>query len=436
MWWRTTTEDAVDLLDDLQARGLVHDHTDLDALRGRLDEGPITLYAGFDPTADSLHVGHLLPLLLLRRFQDAGHRPIALAGGATGLIGDPSGRSDERNLLDDDALAANVAGIRPQLESFLRFGSGPTGALLVDNRDWTQPIGVLDFLRDVGKHVTVNAMLAKESVRARVAGEHGISYTEFSYMLLQANDYWWLHEHEGCELQVGGSDQWGNITAGIDLARRRSGASVHGLTVPLLVKSDGGKFGKTADGAVWLDPARTTPFAFHQFLVQVDDADVEQLLLRLTLLPVDEVLAILEQHRADPRARIAQKLLARELTTIVHGSEATTEAEAVAGRFTAAATNRSAAELEAMAVEVPTTHLEVQEAVGVSIVDLVAGPLGVFRSKGEARRMVGEGGLYVNDERLSEDRPLAAGDLLHDRFVLIRRGRRQQFLLVVAPSAR
>ena len=245
---------GAELIDDLLARGLIQDHTDLDALRARLDEGPLVLYVGFDPTADSLHIGHLVPLLLLRRFQDAGHLPIALAGGATGMIGDPGGRSEERKLLDGATLSRNTAAIKQQLSAFLDFEPGPFQARLVDNRDWTEPIGVIDFLRDVGKHVTVNYMLAKESVRTRVASEHGISFTEFSYMLLQANDYRWLHENLGCELQAGGSDQWGNITAGIELVRRRHGASVHGLTLPLITRSDGEKFGKSADGALWLDP--------------------------------------------------------------------------------------------------------------------------------------------------------------------------------------
>ena len=254
------------ILDDLAARGLIHDSTDADALRARLESGPVTVYSGFDPTADSLHVGNLVPLLVLRRFQDAGHRPIALAGGATGMIGDPGGRSEERNLLDDDVLASNLEAISGQLRLVLDFTPGPTQAQLVDNRTWTAPISVLEFLRDVGKHFTVNAMLGKESVRSRFEGESGISFTEFSYMLLQANDYLWLHEHEGCDLQIGGSDQWGNITAGIDLIRRRKATHVHGLSVPLLLRSDGQKFGKSVDGAVWLDGARMSPYAFYQYL--------------------------------------------------------------------------------------------------------------------------------------------------------------------------
>ena len=272
----------MDLIADLEARGLVHDTTDRDVLRARLAAGPIGVYVGFDPTADSLHVGHLMGQLGLRRFQLAGHRPVPLAGGATGMVGDPGGRSEERNLLDRDTLRHNVASIKAQLERILDFDPGPTQAMLVDNADWTEPMGVLEFLRDVGKHVTVNQMMAKESVRSRLDSEHGISYTEFSYMLLQANDFRHLFEHHGVELQMGGSDQWGNITAGIELVRRRHNHTVHGLTWPLLTKSDGTKFGKSASGAVWLDPARTSPYQFRQFWVQAGDDMVERYLLQFT----------------------------------------------------------------------------------------------------------------------------------------------------------
>ena len=299
------------ILDDLARRGLIHDSTDPDALAARLAEGPISVYCGFDPTADSLHIGHLVPLLLLRRFQDAGHRPIALAGGATGMVGDPSGRSEERNLLDDAALAHNVAAVADQLRAFLRF-DGDGSAVLVDNREWTAGVGVLEFLRDVGKHVTIGTMLAKESVRSRLAGDQGLSFTEFSYMLLQANDFAELHERHGCQLQVGGSDQWGNITAGIDLIRRRLGAPAHGLTVPLVTRSDGAKFGKTANGTVWLDPARTLPYELHQYFMNVDDRDVERFLLQLTLLPVADIEAVMAEHAAGPEARVAQRRLADE----------------------------------------------------------------------------------------------------------------------------
>ncbi|MEL7210596.1 MAG: tyrosine--tRNA ligase, partial [Actinomycetota bacterium] len=310
-----------DVLSDLEQRGLIQDHTDLDRLGERLASGPIRVYAGFDPTADSLHVGNLVPLLLLRRFQDHGHRPILLAGGATGMIGDPGGRSEERQLLDADQVAANVEAIKGQLRRFLDFDAGDRSAVLVDNRDWTEDLGVLDFLRDVGKHVTVGQMIAKESIRSRLESEHGISYTEFSYMLLQANDYWWLNENLDCELQVGGSDQWGNITAGVDLIRRRSGRTVHGLTVPLITRSDGTKFGKSHDGAVWLDAERTSPYRFYQFFMQVDDADVDRFLRQLTLLPVEEIAGVVAEHLEAPHTRVGQRALADAFTTLVHGEE-------------------------------------------------------------------------------------------------------------------
>ena len=336
------------IIDDLLARRLIQDHTDLDALRERLERGPMTLYVGFDPTAESLHIGNLVPLLLLRRFQLAGHLPIALAGGATGMIGDPGGRSEERNLLDTETLDRNTRAIKAQLSAFLDFEPGPCQARLVDNRDWTAPMGVLDFLRDVGKHVTVNYMLAKESVRSRVASEHGISFTEFSYMLLQAHDYAWLHEHTNCELQAGGSDQWGNITAGIDLVRRRSGASVHGLTVPLVTRSDGEKFGKSVDGALWLDPERTSPYALYQYFVNLPDDDVERYLLQLTLVPVDEARRVAAEHARAPERRAGQQRLAWEMTALIHGPEAADEAAAASTGFTSAAGSLSAEQLAAL----------------------------------------------------------------------------------------
>ena len=347
----------MDLLADLNARGLVHDATDQDALAKRLVDGPIGVYVGFDPTADSLHVGHLFGQLSLRRFQLAGHRPFPLAGGATGVIGDPSGRSDERNLLDRDTLRANVAAIKVQLERLLDFTPGPYAATLVDNADWTEPLTTLEFLRDVGKHVTVNQMLAKESVRARVESTHGISFTEFSYMLLQANDFRWLYEHHDVELQMGGSDQWGNITAGIDLIRRRLGRAAHGLTWPLLTRADGAKMGKSVGGAVWLDPAKTSPYQFRQFLVQTDDELVRRYLLHLSLRPLGELEDLLTAHAEAPERRLAQRALADELTALVHGpaaaSAAAAAAEVLFGGDPAAA---PAEVLAAVAREVPTTE--------------------------------------------------------------------------------
>jgi len=276
-----------DLLADLDARGLIHDTTDRASLAAALDEGMVTFYVGYDPTADSLHLGNFFGILMMKRFQMAGHRPLALVGGSTGMVGDPGGRSDERNLLDADTLSRNLEGIRSNLVPFLDFDSGaPNAAKMVNNYDWTGEVTALDFLRDVGKHITVNQMMAKDSVRSRLESEHGISYTEFSYMLLQAFDFWWLYENEGCLLQMGGSDQWGNITAGTELIRKRSGGSAHALTWPLLLRSDGAKFGKSAGGALWLDSDKTLPYEMHQYCLRVADDEVEQMLLQLTLMPV------------------------------------------------------------------------------------------------------------------------------------------------------
>ncbi len=308
------------VIDDLASRGLIQDTTDLDALRERLDEGPVTLYHGIDPSASSLHIGNYIGVLALRRFQDAGHKVIVLVGGATGMIGDPGGRSEERNLLDEQTLQSNIDGIRQQLERLVQFepDSGER-AELVSNYDWTKDVGVLEFLRDVGKHVTVNQMVARDSVRSRMESEHGISYTEFSYMLLQAFDYWWLHVNKGCELQIGGSDQWGNLAQGVDLIRRRTGNHCHALTWPLITRADGQKFGKSVDGAIWLDPDRTTPYEFHQYWLNVDDRDVERFLLQLTLLPTDVIASIMHEHVLAPEKRRAQSALADTVTALVHG---------------------------------------------------------------------------------------------------------------------
>jgi tyrosyl-tRNA synthetase len=417
---------GAEIIDDLLARGLIQDHTDLDALRERLARGPMTLYVGFDPSADCLHVGNLVPLLLLRRFQLAGHLPIALAGGATGMVGDPGGRSEERNLLDAETLDRNTKAIKLQLSAFLDFEPGPVQARLVDNRDWTEPMGVLDFLRDVGKHVTVNYMLAKESVRTRVASEHGISFTEFSYMLLQANDYHWLHANMGCELQAGGSDQWGNITAGIELVRRRAATGVHGLTVPLVTRSDGEKFGKSADGALWLDADRTSPYALYQYFVNLPDSDVERYLLQLTLVPVDEARAVATEHVKAPERRAGQQRLAWEMCALIHGEAAADEAAAASQGFTSASGSLSPEQLAALGKEIPTTHAEVA---GRDVIDLLV-ETGLAASKGEARRLIAGGGIYVNDVALAESRPLGADDLLHGRYVMLRKGKRQRHLLV------
>jgi tyrosyl-tRNA synthetase len=426
---------VADLLDDLDRRGLVHDTTDRAALAGRLAEGPITLYYGCDPTAPSLHVGNLIGLVLLRRFQDAGHRPIALAGGATGMVGDPSGRSDERNLLDEDTLSANVAAITAQMARIIDLSGA--GAALVDNRDWTKDLTLLEFLRDVGKHATVNQMLARESVRTRLESEQGISFTEFSYMLLQAHDYLWLHDHEGCELQIGGSDQWGNILSGVDLVRRVRGRAVHALCWPLMLAADGSKLGKTTGARIWLDPALTSPYAFFQHWMQTDDADLRRHLAQLTLLPMDEVDAVVAAHEQDPARRTGQRTLALQVTALVHGeAEAAAAAEAAGILFGGDPRTASAAALAAVAAEVPGTALEPGEelAAGVELVPLLV-RTGLAGSLGDARRQLGQQGIAVNGEKAPADRRLGPDDVLHGRWVLLRKGKRDWAVVSVAPEA-
>jgi tyrosyl-tRNA synthetase len=416
-----------DIIDDLKARGLVHDSTDAEALRTRLSEGSVSVYAGFDPTADSLHVGNLVPLLLLRRFQEFGHRPVALAGGATGMIGDPGGRSTERNLLDRETLDGNLAAISGQLRRLLDFSDGPNQACLVDNRDWTEPMGVLDFLRDVGKHVTVNTMLAKDSIRTRVASDAGISFTEFSYMLLQANDYRHLHDTLGVELQVGGSDQWGNITAGIDLIRRTSGAHVHGLTVPLVTQADGSKFGKSVDGAVWLSAERTSPYAFFQYFVNVDDRDVERFLLQLTLLSIPEVSDVMASHGSAPEKRAAQRVLAHAVTALVHGPEEAERAAGASQGFTKTAAELSSEEWTDLAASLPVIELAEAD-MGRDLVEILADN-GAIGSRGEGRRLVAQKGLSLNDVVVGEGTTLEAADFFHGCWAMVRRGKKQRFVL-------
>ncbi|WP_229023206.1 tyrosine--tRNA ligase [Actinomarinicola tropica] len=427
------SETGAAILDDLAARGLIHDSTDLKELRSRLAEGPITVYYGCDPTADSLHVGHLIGLLVMRRFQDAGHRPIVLAGGATGMIGDPGGRSEERNLLDDATLARNLEGIVPQLRQFLDFEDGATGARLVDNRSWTVSMTAIDFLRDVGKLVTVNQMLAKEAVRSRIEGEHGISYTEFSYMLLQANDFVQLAELEGCEMQVGGSDQWGNIALGVDLVRRRLGRQAHAVTWPLLTRADGTKYGKSASGEqMWLGAHRTSPYRLYQGWMQADDADVRRLLLQLTLLPVAEAEAVADEHEAAPERRIGQRRLAAELVTLIHGPDAAEAAAAASDVLFGGGSiaEASLATLETLAEEVPSTPVARQRvADGPSVVDLAA-EVGLTSSKSEARKLAAQGGLSLNGVAVDESRTVGVDDLLHGRIAVLRKGKRHYHLVV------
>jgi tyrosyl-tRNA synthetase len=418
-----------ELLAELDERGLVHDTTDRAALEARLAEGPITLYYGCDPTAPSLHHGNLIGLVMLRRFQDAGHRPIALAGGATGMIGDPGGRSEERNLLDVETLAANVAAIKEQIARVL----GPEGRWsLVDNLSWTADVPLLDFLRDVGKHVTVNQMVARESVRARMQSEHGISYTEFSYMLLQAFDYDHLHQAEGCELQIGGSDQWGNILSGVDLIRRRRGATVHALCWPLLTAGDGSKIGKTTGARVWLDPARTSPYEFFQHFLTIPDDAVERHLKMFTLVPLEEIAAVMEEHGVDPSRRYAQGRLAREVTALVHGPEEAEQAESVSRRAFDGRQNLDPQQLAAQEDQIPTTRLPAGS-LPMRAVELAA-RADLVGSISAGVRLARQGGLYVNEEARAEDFVVDRSAVIGDRWVLLRSGKRTRHLVVFEPG--
>jgi tyrosyl-tRNA synthetase len=411
------------ILDELAWRGLIAQSTDLDALRRDLDAGPITLYCGFDPTGPSLHAGHMIPLLGLRRFQRAGHRPIVLAGGATGMVGDPRDVG-ERTMQSLDTVAEWTERIRGQLERFVDFDSGPTGALVANNMDWTADLPVTTFLRDVGKHFSINVMLARDTIKRRLEGE-GISYTEFSYMLLQANDYVELHRRHGCRLQIGGADQWGNIVSGVDLIRRVEATSVHALTLPLVTDSEGRKFGKsTGGGNVWLDPAMTSPYAWYQYFVNVGDQDALRYLRMFTFLDREEIAELERSTSESPHLRLAQRKLAEEFTTLVHGEHETNQVVAASQALFGRGELRDldAATLDAAMAEAPTGTARLAEE--PTIVDLLV-TAGLSPSRGAARRTVSEGGAYVNNVKVTEEdwRPTEQ-DLLHGKWLVLRRGKR------------
>lgn len=422
------------LWEDLQFRGLVQQTSEVNLAR-RLDTERLCFYGGFDPTADSLHVGHLVQLCNLRRLQEAGHQPIALVGGGTGMIGDPSGRSDERTLLDREVLADNVAGIRAQLERFCDFGAsaGPARAILADNGEWLWPLSLLEFLRDVGKHFSVNQMVAKESVRARLeTREQGISFTELSYMCLQAYDFLHLFDTYGCRLQLGGSDQWGNITAGVDFVRRRRGAEVWGLTTPLVVKADGTKIGKTESGTVWLDRRRTSPYQLYQWLVRSEDAVVGAYLRYFTWLDrarLEELDQAVAEH---PERREAQRALAHQVTALVHGEDDARRVErAAVALFGEEVASLDEATLLEVLGDAPSSTLALSElgGNGLGLVEALVRS-GLVPSRSAARTAIAQGGAYVNNRRQDDlDRSLGADDLLWGRYVLLRRGRRDHHLL-------
>jgi tyrosyl-tRNA synthetase len=424
----------VSILEELQWRGLIADCTDTAELTKKIS-APITLYCGFDPTADSLHVGNLVPLLALRRFQLLGHHPIALAGGATGCIGDPSGRSSERQLLTKDLLDHNIASVKTQLAKLLDFETKQNPARLMDNASWTAGVSFLEFLRDIGKHFSVNQMVAKESVRARMEDrEAGISYTEFSYMLLQAFDFFHLRKEFNCELQIGATDQWGNITAGIDLCRKKLGVPVFGLTFPLMTKADGTKYGKTASGTVWLDAKKTSPYRFYQFFIQLDDNDAVKILKMLSFATQSLVVELEQQHAANPGARAPHKYLARELTELIHGKTAADDAlrasEILFGGKLDGIAESTFAEIVG---EVPTREIEKSnlDGAGMPLVEMLI-HAGLSPSKGQARKDIEGGGVNLNNVReASAARAVIATDLLFGKHILLRKGKKN-YVVVTA----
>lgn len=427
-----------DFIKELTWRGMIH--TMMPGTEEQLAKEMTTAYLGIDPTADSLHIGHLCGVMMLRHFQRCGHKPLALVGGATGMIGDPSGKSAERNLLDEATLRHNQEAIKKQLAKFLDFESdAPNRAELVNNYDWTKDVTFLDFAREIGKHITVNYMMAKESVQKRLNGEarDGLSFTEFTYQLLQGFDFLHLYQEKGCKLQLGGSDQWGNITTGSELIRRKTGGEVFALTCPLITKADGGKFGKTESGNVWLDPRYTSPYKFYQFWLNVSDEDAEKYLKIFTFLTQEEIAALAEEHAADPGQRPLQKRLARELTVMVH-SEADYEAAVEASKILFSNQAREALlsldEKTLLDVFEGVPQFEVDKAkidAGVPLLDLLATETKVFPSKGEARKMVQAGGVSINKEKASDPNAVIGADaLLNGKYILAQRGKKNYFLIL------
>lgn len=422
----------MNLIEELRWRGLVQDI--MPGTEEQLNKELTAGYIGFDPTADSLHIGSLVPILLLVHLQKAGHKPFALVGGATGMVGDPSFKSAERVMLSEEALQKNLEGIKNQLAQFLDFTPGPTAAEMVNNYDWFKDISFLDFIRDVGKHITVNYMMSKDSVRKRIEGESGISFTEFTYQLIQGYDFYWLYQNKGCKLQMGGSDQWGNITTGTEIIRRKAGGEAFAFTCPLLTKSDGGKFGKTEGGNVWLDPARTTPYQFYQFWLNAADADAEKWIKIFTFLTQEDVANLTEEHRQDPAKRILQRRLAQEITVFVHGEEEYQKAlettQKLFAQQNASADTLSAEDLEGMEgiIKVPYAMGNLQN--GVNVINLLS-DTSIFPSKGEARKMVQNGGVSINREKVNDvQMQVDTTHLLHGKYILLQKGKKNFYLIV------
>lgn len=423
------------LIEELKWRGVLQDI--IPGTEEQLNKESTTGYIGFDPTADSLHIGSLVPILLLVHLQKAGHKPIALIGGATGMIGDPSGKSEERNLLTQEQLDINVAGIRRQLEKHLDFSpEKPNGAELVNNFDWFRHISFIDFLRDAGKHITVNYMMAKDSVKKRIQGDVGISYTEFAYQLMQGYDYYLLYRDKNCKLQMGGSDQWGNITTGSELIRRKAGGEAYAFTCPLITKADGGKFGKTEKGNIWLNPERTTPYQFYQFWLNASDEDAKRWVRIFTFLTRETIESLYSEHDQNPSERILQKALAREVTVFVHGEDefhkAVEQTQKLFAQQDAPAESLSADDLESLEgvkkFDFPRQKVES----GLDIVSFLA-ESGTFPSKGEARKMVQNGGVSLNRRKVADiNLKVSASDLLHDQYILVQKGKKNYFLVQVS----
>ena len=424
----------MNLIKELEWRGMLQDI--MPGTEEQLEKEATTGYIGFDPTSDSLHIGSLVPILLLLHLQKAGHKPIALLGGATGMIGDPSGKSDERNLLSEEQLLQNVQGIKRQLSKFLDFDAeGPLAPGIVNNYDWFKGISFVEFLRDTGKHITVNYMMAKESVKKRIEGDAGISYTEFAYQLMQGYDYYWLYKYQNCRLQMGGSDQWGNITTGTELIRRKAGGEAFGFTCPLIRKADGGKFGKTEKGNVWLDAEKTSPYQFYQFWLNASDEDAEQWIKIFTFLGRQEIENLVVEHRSNAEERLLQKTLAREVTTFVHGAEEYEKAVATTEKLfanqTAPAESLSAEDLEGMEGVVKFDFSAEKIRAGIDVVSFLA-EASIFPSKGEARKMVQQGGVSINRHKVTDVGTKVVEEmLLHGRYILVQKGKKNYYLVSV-----